>query len=213
MRRGLTRPSCHSADHRGAAGDNGQVSNAYPLISERLVLRPLDEGDIDTVLAYRNDPAVAALQDWELPVTRERVARQVQQAWTDLAPGDSRNIGIERDGELVGDIYVGLDEHNVTGEHGVAEIGFTLATEHHNKGYAGEAAAAIVADLVGRLGVHRIFAQLSPQNAASMRVLERLGMRREALAPKSYWWRGQWDDNLVYAMSAEEWRERVGRTG
>lgn len=188
------------------------MSPAYPLRTERLVLRPFRAGDVDTILAYRNDPQVSALQDWDLPVTRESVERQVARTWEDLAPGDSRNIGIEVDGELVGDLYVGLDEHSSPPDHGVAEIGFTLRTEHQGKGYASEAAAAVVADLIGRLGVHRVAAQLSPENTASMRVLERLGMMRESLAPKSFWWRGQWDDNLVYAMSADQWRAAQDRS-
>jgi RimJ/RimL family protein N-acetyltransferase len=68
-----------------------------------------------------------------------------------------------------------------------------------------------VDDLVDRIGVHRIFAQLSKDNAASARLLERLGMTFESLTARSYWWRGTYDDNLTYAMSADErraWRDR-----
>lgn len=159
-------------------------------------------------MAYRNDPDVAALQDWDLPVTRERIERHVaaQSGWTDIVPGEPRQIGIERDGELLGDLYVGLDEHG-----GVAEIGFTLRTEHQGQGYAYEAASAVVADLIERLGCHRIVGQLSPKNVRSARLLERLGMHVESLAPKSYWCRGAWDDNLVYAMSDDDWRASRGR--
>lgn len=180
----------------------------YPLHTERLVLRPLREEDIDVVVAYRNDPAVSALQDWDLPVTRERVERQVreQSDWDDVVPGQPRQIGIEHDGKLVGDLYVGMDEHG-----GVVEIGFTLTTANQGKGFATEAAGAVIDDLIARHNVHRIFAQLSPDNQASVRVLERLGMHRESLAPKSYWWRGQWDDNLIYAMSAEDRAQRSAR--
>lgn len=179
------------------------MTAAYPRRTERLVLRPLHEGDIDVIVAYRNDPAVAALQDWDLPVSREQVQRHVetQSAWTDITSGAPRQIGIERDGELVGDLYVGLDEHG-----GVAEIGFTLRADQQGKGYAFEAASAVVADLVERHGCHRIYGQLSPENVRSARLLEKLGMHVESLAPKSYWCRGAWDDNLVYAMSDGDWR-------
>ena len=179
------------------------MTSVYPLRTERLVLRPLREDDVDVILAYRNDPDVAALQDWDLPVSRERVERHVasQSGWSDIAPGEPRQIGIEHDGELIGDLYVSLDEHG-----GVAEIGFTLRTEHQGKGYAFEAASAVVADLIERHGCHRIVGQLSPENARSARLLEKLGMHVESLAPKSYWCRGAWDDNLVYAMSDEDWR-------
>lgn len=179
------------------------MTSPYPLRTERLLLRPLRPDDVDVIVAYRNDPDVAALQDWDLPVTREHVVKHVaaQSGWEDISPGQPRQVGIEHDGELVGDLYVGLDEHG-----GVAEIGFTLRTEHQGRGYAVEAASAVVADLIERLGCHRIFAQLSPENTRSARLLERLGMHVESFAPKSFWWRGAWDDNLVYAMSDADWR-------
>ena len=183
-------------------------TTAYPLRTERLVLRPVREEDVDALTAYRNDPQVAALQDWDLPYEREwaegLAAAHVGR--DDVLPGGRTQIGIECDGDLVGDDYLGLHE-----DGGVAEIGFTLAREHQGKGYATEALAAIVDDLVDRLGVHRVFAQLSPRNEASCRLLERTGFEFECLAPRSYRWRGTWDDNLVYAMSAEQrraWRER-----
>lgn len=174
----------------------------YPRRTDRLVLRPLREDDVDTVVEYRNDPAVAEFQDWDLPVSREQVHREVasQAGWTDIVPGEPLNIAVEHDGELVGDLYVGLDVHG-----GVAEIGFTLRPLHQRRGYAFEAASALVSDLIERLDCHRIVAQLSPKNTRSAHLLERLGMHVESLAPKSYWCRGAWDDNLTYAMSDEDW--------
>lgn len=175
----------------------------YPRRTERLVLRPLRRDDVDVILAYRNDPAVAKYQDWALPVTRERVERHVEEQadWDEILPGEPRQIGMELDGELIGDLFVALDEHG-----GVAEIGFSLRTEYQGEGYALEAAGAVTEDLIERLGCHRIFAQLSPENQRSARLLEKLGMHVESLAPKSYWCRGAWDDNLVYAMSDAQWR-------
>lgn len=181
----------------------------YPMHTDRLLLRPLCADDVDVLLAYRNDPQVAEHQDWDLPVTRSRVEANVERSsgWTDLEAGRPTTIGIERDGELLGDLYVGLHEQG-----GVAEIGFTLRADAQGHGYAHEAASALVADLVDRLGCHRIFAQLSPENTRSARLLERLRMHVESLAPKSYWCRGAWDDNLVFAMSDDQWRAHTGRT-
>ncbi|GGK81369.1 GNAT family N-acetyltransferase [Ornithinimicrobium pekingense] len=180
----------------------------YPLRTERLLVRLPREDDVDVLTAYRNDPEVARLQDWELPYPRER-AEQLVAAHADrddVVPGEGTQLAVERDGQLVGDIYVGLDEHR-----GIAEIGFTLAREHQRQGYAVEAVSAVVDDLVDRLGVHRVVGELSPENLASARLLERLGMTFEHLAEKSFWWRGAWDDNLYYSMSADErraWRDR-----
>ncbi|MDO5634713.1 MAG: GNAT family protein [Micrococcus sp.] len=183
---------------------------AYPRRTERLLLRPLTQADVDVVVAYRNDPDVARYQDWDLPVTRERVEAQTHRdaGWTEIEPGVPRQIGIEHDGELVGDLYVGLDEHG-----GVAEIGFTLRAKYQGQGFAWEAASAVVAELVEHHGCHRIIGQLSPENTRSARLLEKLGMHVESRAPKSYWCRGAWDDNLTYAMSDDDWRAaQAGRT-
>lgn len=194
-----TRPATH----------HGRVSNTpYPLTTDRLTIRFPRESDIDTLTAYRNDPQVAALQDWDLPYPRERAERlvAVQSTRTDLVPGAGHQLAIEHEGELIGDIYLGLDEHC-----GTADIGYTFAAAHHGQGYAVEAVAAIVDDVIDRLGVHRVVAHLSPENGASARLLERLGMTFEYVAEKSYWWRGAWDDNLHYAMSADQrrtWRDR-----
>lgn len=184
------------------------AESPYPLRTDRLLLRPLRESDIDVILAYRNDPEVSALQDWELPVTRERVEKHVaaQSAWSDIIPGEPRQIGVERDGELIGDVSIGVDEHG-----GIADIGYTFTTAHQGKGYALEAVSAVVDDVIDRLGVHRVTAELSTDNGASIRLLERLGMTFEFFAEKSFWWRGAWDDNLHYSMTAEQrrsWRER-----
>jgi RimJ/RimL family protein N-acetyltransferase len=181
---------------------------AYPLKTERLVIRLPRAEDVDVLTSYRNDPEVSALQDWELPYPRERAEQLVASHAdrTDVIRGGGTQLAITLDGRTIGDIYVGIDEPG-----GIAEIGFTLAREHQGHGYALEAVSAVVDDLVDRIGVHRIFAQLSKDNAASARLLERLGMTFESLTARSYWWRGTYDDNLTYAMSADErraWRDR-----
>lgn len=184
------------------------TATAYPLRTDRLLVRLPSEEDIETLTAYRNDPEVSALQDWDLPYPRERAEKLVAAlaGRVDLEVGGGTQLTIEHDGRMVGDIYVGIDEHG-----GQAEVGFSLAREHQGHGYAVEAVSAVVDDLVDRLGIHRVYAQLSKDNHASARLLERLGMTFESLTEKSYWWRGAWDDNLTYAMSADErraWRDR-----
>lgn len=180
----------------------------YPLRTPRLTLRMPREEDVGPLTAYRNDPQVAALQDWDLPYPLEQARALVaaHAGRTDVEPGRATQVCIEHEGRLVGDLYVGIEEPG-----GVAELGFTLVPSAQGRGLGLEAATAVVDDLVDRLGVHRVFAQLSKDNDASARLLERLGMSVETFAPRSYWWRGTWDDNLVYAMSDEDrraWRDR-----
>ncbi len=171
--------------------------------TERLTLRFVGEDDVETLTAYRNDPAVAELQDWELPYPRERAHALVDahRGLTDFEAGRGHQVGIELEGRLVGDVYVGLDEHGA-----IADIGFSLTPSAQGRGIAYEAVSALVADLVQRRRVHRVVAELSKENLASMRLLERLGLEFESLSVRSFWWRGRWDDNVHYAMTDEQWR-------
>ena len=175
----------------------------YPLRTERLTLRFPRTEDVGALTAYRNDPDVSAFQSWELPYPEERARELVvrHERVTDLTNGGGHQVMIECEGRVVGDLYVGLHEHG-----GVAEIGFTVARSAQGQGIGLEAAGAVVGDLVERLGVHRITAELSPQNPASARLLERLGMTFESHSLRSVRVRGRWDDSLRYAMSGEQWR-------
>jgi RimJ/RimL family protein N-acetyltransferase len=92
------------------------------------------------------------------------------------------------------------------------EIGWAVDPGHQGRGYATEAANALLAHGFEDLGLHRIIATCQPQNAASVRVMEKLGLRREAhfrqcmLAPDGTWW-----DEYFYALLDDEWRRATIR--
>lgn len=181
--------------------------SAYPLRTERLVLRLMGSGDVVAHAAYRSDPAVAAHQDWELPYDPERSAYLTEQDdRDDILRGGWTTLAVELHGEVIGDVCTRLHE---TG--GVAEIGYTLARAHWGKGYGSEAALALVEDLVTRIGVQRVYAELDPVNVASQRVLETIGLVFESHTYSSYLWRGEWSDNMSYAATAEQWLAWRGR--
>ncbi len=98
--------------------------------------------------------------------------------------------------------------HFPVGEPWQAEVGITLAPRAQGHGFAREALAAALDHLFGELGKHRVIASVDPRNAPSIRLLERLGMRREAHFRESVWDKGEWCDDVVYAMLAEEWGSR-----
>ena len=60
-------------------------------------------------------------------------------------------------------------------------------------------------DLFRVMGKHRIYASVDPRNLPSIKLLERIGMRKEALFKKSLWFKGAWADDLIYAVLDEEW--------
>ena len=96
--------------------------------------------------------------------------------------------------------------HPWAGPH-TYEIGWVFAQEHHGRGYATEAARALLSHAFKTLGLHRVIATCQPENPASWRVMEKLGMRREGyfrqcIARDS----GIWWDEYFYATLADEWR-------
>ena len=136
-------------------------------------------------------------------------AKLIGRGPTITEPGGWMNLAVELVGAVrapattvvVGD--VGLSW--APGDHAQAEIGYTFLTEHHGHGYATEAAAAVVGLAFGVLGAHRVCGRLDARNAASARVLERLGMRREAHLVQNEWVKGEWTDEAVYAVLVDEW--------
>ncbi len=172
-------------------------------------MRPQD-GHV--LASYRNDPQIADMQNWTLPYPLERAqALLADQAEIHalIDPGWTQ-LGIELDGRVIGDLAVqlfdiGVDAHGVR-RGGIAEIGYTLTPEAHGHGYATEAAEAMVAALFASGRIHRITAELSPRNRASMRVLERIGLRYESTSRNTFLLAdGTWEDDLHYAADAEEW--------
>ena len=85
-----------------------------------------------------------------------------------------------------------------------AELGCTLHKDYQKKGYATEALKAIVDYLFGRLDKHRIIASVDPRNTASIQLIERLGFRKEAHFKESYYLRGDWVDDIIYAQLKTE---------
>lgn len=174
-----------------------------PFSTARLTVRAFRPVDAVPLTAYRNDPDVARYQDWDLPYPLERTEARIAEARDiGLRPpaGESCQLAIDLDGELIGDIYVGLDPLGA-----VATIGYSLAAAHHGSGYASEAVGALVDRLLERVAtIHRVTATVDPENVASIRLLEGLGFVPEGLAPKAALVRGEWLDDAGYGLLREQ---------
>ena len=96
--------------------------------------------------------------------------------------------------------------HWASREHGLGEIGFVLHPDHHGNGYAAEATRPLLEFGFADVALHRIIGRLEARNVASARVLEKLGMRREALLIENEWVKGEWQSELDYALLDREWR-------
>ncbi|SCL30930.1 Protein N-acetyltransferase, RimJ/RimL family [Micromonospora pallida] len=179
----------------------------YPIRTERLDLRPFTEGDFAALHAYQSRPDVARYLYWEPydeQATRESLARRRRRTVLQNS-GDVLNLAVvvRETGQLVGDVLLCW----VSVEHRQGEVGYVFHPEHGGRGYATEAARMMVEIGFDLLGLHRIVGRLDARNTASARVLERLGMRHEAHLRESEFVKGEWCDEVVYAMLAREWEK------
>jgi RimJ/RimL family protein N-acetyltransferase len=178
----------------------------YPLRTERLLLRPFAATDLDALFAIHSRADVARYLYWD-PRTaaevREVLARKARSTAI-AAEGDNVSLAavLESTGELIGDCNL----HWLSREHRQGEIGFVFHPEHHGRGYATEAARILLRLAFEDLGLHRVIGRLEARNAASARVLERLGMRREAHLVENEYVKGEWQSEVVYALLDREWR-------
>jgi RimJ/RimL family protein N-acetyltransferase len=171
-----------------------------------LALTPLSPADAPRLAEYRAIPRVARYQGWA-PGCVDDALRFIASLAPRLdEPGTWFQFGIRlaESGVLVGDLGV----HFPADLPGQAELGFTLAPEHQHRGYATEAVQAILAHLFGPLAKHRVFGSVDPRNAASIAVLQRVGMRQEAHFRQALFLKGEWVDDLVFAILQSEWKAR-----
>jgi RimJ/RimL family protein N-acetyltransferase len=177
----------------------------YPVRTERLLLRPLTAGDIDGLLAYRSRPDVCRYVPFE-PMDRQQIADRLTTRWatTELTDeGQALGLGAEvaATGELAGDVTLFWHSR----EHRGGEIGYLLNPDFAGRGYATEAARAMLRLGFDDLGLHRITARIDERNDPSARLARRLGMRQEARLVHNEWFKGEWSTELGFAMLADEW--------
>ena len=179
------------------------------IAGERVALRRFDLADLAEFVGYRSSAQVARFQSWDAPYSRddgERFIRQMMHRHPDTA-GEWFQFAVvlRQAGQLIGDCAA--MPH--AGDPRQCEIGFTIAPEYQGHGYATEAAGMMVGYLFAGRGKHRITASCDARNAASVAVLERLGMRREGHLRESTWAKGEWTDDLIYGLLRDEWDSRA----
>jgi RimJ/RimL family protein N-acetyltransferase len=162
-------------------------------------------------MTYRNDPDVARYQSWE-GITEAEARALIQevkviQPWT---PGEWLQIAIElkETGLLVGDCAMKIEED----DDRQAEIGYTLSRAYQGRGIAREAVSCVLEYAFASLGLHRVIAITDCENAPSVALLERLGLRREGHFHQNVWFKGKWGDEYLYAILQEEWQNMHSTT-
>jgi RimJ/RimL family protein N-acetyltransferase len=182
-----------------------------PIETERLWLRKYEDQDVADILEYSRDADfwLARNLDWEASEEGVRAYWEAQRAidphtgpeWFSLV------VVLKAEGKVVGHIGIGVLKSE-EGRQGI--IGWLLGRKYQGQGLMTEAARALVTYGFEHLGLHRIIARTGKDNRRSWRLMERLGMRREAHLRKSHLVKGEWCDEYVYAMLADEWRAQEG---
>ncbi len=175
----------------------------WPLRTERLVLRPFVLGDADAyVEAWASEEWTSLLLSRSM--NRAEVHAMVRRR---AEPGDGEFIGlavVTHDGTVVGDSMLHLQGTGLS----EGEIGWTILPGHAGRGYATEAARAVLEMAFVHFGLRRVVANLDARNDRSAALCERLGMRREVDRRADFWSKGAWTSSYEYALLAEEWRAR-----
>jgi ribosomal-protein-alanine N-acetyltransferase len=179
----------------------------FPVAIEtpRLRIREFKAGDEEAINEYASDPETVKFMDWG-PNTieetrgfaRERLAAREKQPRLDY----TLFIELKETGKLIGACDLTLNPRQP-----VAFMGYCLNRSYWNKGFATEAARALADFGFSELGLVRIWATCDTVNAASARVLEKAGMRREGHLRKERMVKGRWRDSYVYAILCEEWEK------
>ncbi|WP_328333782.1 GNAT family N-acetyltransferase [Kribbella sp. NBC_00382] len=179
-----------------------------PIETDRLTLRRYLETDYDDLLKLQSSPAVTRFLLYD-PKTPEQVRQSLAGRLADVpmdTDGQALTVAVilRETGQHVGEVT--LFVHSV--EHNSGELGFVFHPDFHGRGYAAEASVELLRLGFEQLGWHRIIGRLDHRNTGSAKLLERLGMRLEAHFVRNEFLKGEWTDELVYALLADEWASR-----
>ena len=179
----------------------------FPVAFEGLTLRRLAPKDFADLAEYWCDLEVARYQFWG-PYEVDQVANMIEsQAAIRLGdPGVPLVVGIvsENGDKLVGDCQITI----TSVEDRQGEIGFAFNPRYTGRGLATRAVVATLGIGFLWLRLHRIVGCTDTRNEQSCRLMERIGMRREAHFRHDCMVKGKWIDDYVYAMLDEEWRQQ-----
>ncbi|RKR30203.1 GNAT family N-acetyltransferase [Arthrobacter oryzae] len=167
------------------------------LRTERLLLREYTANDFDAVHAFASDQRIAKFVEWG-PNTTADTKTFLETCLVAQSDPNRANFTLAvtvPPGDPIGSVGLSL-----TGGRG--DLGYVIAPGLWGRGYATEAAESLLRFGMEELGLSEITATCRPGNVASARVLEKIGMSRNGLRKADKLIRGQWQDSLVFSVSA-----------
>lgn len=171
------------------------------LTTERLRLRPFAAADAEPLFALQSDAYV--LRYWDSPPWTERARAEqfIARSQAMAEEGSGARLVIERDSTFAG--WCTLNSWNP--DFRSASLGYCLARAGWGQGVATEAAGALLDWAFGTLDLNRVQAEADTRNAASARVLEKLGFTLEGTLREDCVVNGDVSDSWVFGLLRREW--------
>ncbi|MFB6361134.1 MAG: GNAT family N-acetyltransferase [Halobacteriales archaeon] len=182
------------------------MPGAVYLEGEGLVLRTIEEDDLEFLRDTINDPAVRRHLPNRLPLNLEGE----REFYEDVIVGDDDTLNLliwqaadgESDGRRAGTIGV----HGLGSIDGTSEIGLFLEPGSWGRGLGTEASRLVTDWAFREQGRHRVIARVTESNDASAAIWEKLGYRHEATLREAGFQDGEYVDEHLYAVLEDEWR-------
>ena len=169
--------------------------------TKRLLIRRFDAGDWQDLHEYLSQEAVVRFEPYGLFTETASRCEAVKRS----KDNNFWAICIKDSGKLIGNIYLSKQDDDTW------ELGYVLNVNYQGKGYAAEAAWALLDEIFHSKNARRVVAMCNPMNEPSWKLLERLGFRREGHLLKNVYFKKDengkpiWVDTYVYAILSEEW--------
>ena len=166
------------------------------IVTERLVLRTAEPRDAEAMHQVLSNPRAMT---WWSSLPHETLDQT--EAWLAgmIANGpDHPDFIIEREGQVIGK----------AGFWRLPEVGYILHPDHWGQGLAGEAVSAALDHVFTHRPIEAVTADVDPENAASIRLLARLGFVRTGSAERTWNIGGEWKDSLYFGLDRETWSRR-----
>nr|WP_294777359.1 GNAT family N-acetyltransferase [uncultured Flavobacterium sp.] len=168
------------------------------LETERLLLRRIDENDVEEVFALRSNPEIMKYIPRPLAKTKEEALEHIAMIEEKIISNVGINWGITIKGN---NKIIGIIGHyRIQPENHRAEIGYMSLPEYNGKGYITEAIKAVVAYGFEQMNLHSIEAVIDPENIASEKVLLKNGFVKEAHILENELWEGKFLDTVIYSL-------------
>ena len=180
-----------------------------PIETERLLLRRMEDEDLDDFLEYEQRPEHTRYLA-RGPYVEKRACEFIAQM-RDLEIGAEETylhlaLELRTTGKMIGTVCIKVTSR----VHRQGDIGWFLHGDYQGQGIATEASRALVAFAFADVGLHRITAHCDTSNERSRRMMERLGMRREAHFRHAAFFNEVWHDQYLYAILEGEWMTKIG---